>query len=93
MAYDPQHDRPRHRADLSEASPVDSLLDGAPEMPQDNAGPAAGPAPASSAGPGPTGSWSDRLLYSAGLSTMLRTALALLALGWLWRRWARRRSR
>ena len=93
MAYDPQHDRPRRRVDLSEASPVDSLLDAASEVPQDNAGSAAGPTPAASVAPGPTGSWSDRLLYSAGLSTMLRTALALLALGWLWRRWGRRRSR
>ncbi len=85
MAYDPQRDRPRHRPGPREASAVDSILDTevapppwtAPE-PDSVAAPETAPAPA--------GYWSDRVLYSAGISTLLSAGAALVALWWLWRR-------
>ena len=90
MAYDPQRDRPRHRSDPHQASVVDSLLDGEIDPPpQPIQEPAA--APDSGATPEPASNWSDRLLYSAGISTLLGAATALAALWWLWRRWTHRR--
>ncbi|MCY3619572.1 MAG: hypothetical protein F4Z00_16415 [Acidimicrobiaceae bacterium] len=84
MAYDPQRDRPRHRPGPREASAVDSILDTevAPPRPR----PAPDAVAASDAAPVPTGSWSDRLLYSAGISTLLGAGAALVTLWWLWRR-------
>ena len=84
MAYDPQRDRPRHRPGAREASAVDSILDTGVAAPPPAAEPgdiADGDAP-----PEPAGSWSDRLLYSAGISTLLSAGAALVALCWLWRR-------
>ena len=84
MAYDPQRDRPRHRPDPRQASVVDSLLDGEIDPPpQPIQEPTA--APGSGATPEPASGWSDRLLYSAGVSTLLGAAAALVALVWLWR--------
>jgi len=85
MAYDPQRDRPRHRPAPQEASAIDSLLNGevAPP-PQPTREPPSAPIP--EAAPEPAGSWSDRLLYSAGISTVLGAAAAFTALWWLWRR-------
>ncbi len=85
MAYDPQRDRPRHRPDPHQASVVDSLLDGEIDPPpQPIREPAA--APGSGSTPEPASGWSDRLLYSAGISTLLGAATALVGLCWLWRR-------
>ena len=94
MAYDPQRDRPRRRADDNEPSPVDSLLDGVPPPRPDDAPSASDSPPADApASAGPIGSWSDRLLYSGGFSTMLKAAVVVAALGWMWRRMRRRRPR
>ena len=90
MAYDPQRDRPRHRSDPHPASVVDSLLDGEiGPPPQPIQEPAA--APGSGATPEPATGWSDRLLYSAGMSTLLGAAAALAALWWMRWRWRHRR--
>ena len=91
MAYDPQRDQPRRRKGDAEPSPVDSLLDGVGEPPTPDVDPPdTSPPPSSSDQLGPTGSWSDRLLYSGGFSAMIRATIALMLLGWLWRRWTRR---
>lgn len=85
MAYDPQRDRPRHRPGPREASAVDSILD-------TEVAPSPPPAPepdavaAPDAPPATAGSWSDRVLYSAGISTLLGAGAALVTLWWLWRR-------
>ena len=85
MAYDPQRDRPRHRPGPREASAVDSILDTEAAPP-----PPPAPEPDGVAAPGappePAGAWSDRLLYSAGISTLLSAGAALVTLWWLWRR-------
>jgi len=85
MAYDPQRDRPRHRPGPREASAVDSILDtevAPPPRPAPEPDAVAAPA----APPATAGSWSDRLLYSAGISTLLGAGAALVTLWWLWRR-------
>ena len=94
MDYDPQRDRPRQRDEANGPAPVDSLLDGVSQPQPDNDSPTPDlpPADASSA-TGPAGSWSDRLLYSGGFSTMLKAAVFVAALGWMWRRMTRRRKR
>ena len=84
MAYDPQRDRPRHRPGAQEASAVDSILDTETAPPLSAAEPDG--VAASGAPPEAAGSWSDRLLYSAGISTLLSAGAALMALWWLWRR-------
>ena len=90
MAYDPQRDRPRHRSDPHQASVVDSLLDTEIDPPpQPIQEPAA--APGSGATPEPASGWTDRLLYSAGMSTLLSAAAALVALWLLWRHRRHRR--
>ena len=93
MVYDPQRDRPRPRPDRREASVVDSLLDRAADpAPHDAHEPT--PAPSLGATTEPAGALSDRLLYSAGISTVMGAAVALLTLRWLWKFWKRRiRSR
>ena len=85
MAYDPQRDRPRHRPDPGEASIVDSLLDTEVDP---SPRPAHEPTGTTVSGlaPEPAGSWSDRLLYSAGMTTLLGAGAALVAAWWLWRR-------
>lgn len=88
MAYDPRRDRPRHRPDDNEPSPVDSLLDGADDRPATGA---TDPAPGPSVTPNPADPWSDRLLYSTGISTAIGAAVGLVTLRWLWKRWVRRR--
>ncbi|MYB03238.1 MAG: hypothetical protein F4011_13290 [Acidimicrobiaceae bacterium] len=85
MAYDPQRDRPRHRPGPREASAVDSILD-TEVAPPPRPRPEPDAVAASDAAPVPTGSWSDRLLYSAGISTLLGAGAALVTLWWLWRR-------
>lgn len=96
MAYDPQRERPSRLTDENRPSPVDSLLDETPPPPNDSpreGASGADPTPAGTvAAAGPTGSWSDRLLYSGGFSTMLRAAIVVAALAWLWSRMRRKRS-
>ena len=89
MAYDPQRDQPRHRPEAQAPSIVDTLLDPAkdPSTPRDEE-PAAAAGPA--AAPEPPNAWSERLLYSVGISTVLGAATGLAALAWLWRIWRRR---
>ncbi len=85
MAYDPQRDRPRHRPDPQGAAAVDSILDSEVAVPPR---PAHEPeaVPVAGAAPQPAGTWSDRLLYSAGVSTLLGAGAVLVTLWWLWRR-------
>ena len=84
MAYDPQRNRPRHRPAPQEASAVDALLNGELAPPPPTRVPPSAPTPGAASEP--AGSWSDRLLYSAGISTVLGTAATFVALWWLWRR-------
>lgn len=83
MAYDPQRDRPRPGPRAMSA--VDSIL-GTEVAPPPRPSPEPDAVVASRAEPDPEASWSDRLLYSAGASTLLGTAAALVTLWWLWRR-------
>ena len=89
MVYDPQRDQPRHRPGANGSSVVDSLLDpvDAPPSPDDGKPP---PAANPTAGPEPAGAWSERLLYSVGISTVLSAAVGLVALRLLWKLWKRR---
>lgn len=96
MAYDPQRERPSRLVDENRPSPVDSLLDASPPPPDDSpreGAPRSDPtAAATAAAAGTTGSWSDRLLYSGGFSTLLRAVIVVAALAWLWLRTRRKRS-
>ena len=85
MAYDPQRDRPRRRPGPREASAVDSIL-GTEVAPPPRPAPEPDAVAAEGAPPTAAGSWSDRLLYSAGVSTLLGAGAALVTLWWLWRR-------
>lgn len=89
MVYDPQRAQPRHRPNGHGSSIVDSLLDPADEPPQPNDDE---PPPAASPGvaPEPPNAWSERLLYSVGISTLLGAAAGLVALRLLWKLWKRR---
>lgn len=89
MVYDPQRGQPRHRPNGHGASAVDTLLDAVADPPRPNGDE---PPPAATAGttPEPPSAWSERLLYSVGISTVLSAAIGLLALRWLWRIWKRR---
>ncbi len=89
MVYDPRRGRPRHEPDVNDVSVVDTLLDG-PTDPLRHNGHEPAPTPGSGVTPEPPGAWSDRLLYSAGISTVLGAALGLVALRWLWKTWRRR---
>ena len=93
MVYDPQRGQRRHRPNGRGSSIVDSLLDPVDDRPQprDDEPP---PAADSDGGtvPEPPNAWSERLLYSVGISTVLGAAAGLAALWLLWRLW-RRRSR
>lgn len=93
MAYDPQRDRPRHRPGPREASAVDSILDTEVAPPPRPGADAPDPDAVAAPGapPATAGSWSDRLLYSAGISTLLGAGAALVTLWWLWRRLRRLR--
>ena len=92
MAYDPQRDRPRHRPDVHETSIVDALLDGATDPPRHNGHEPHG-APSYGSTPEPPNAWSERLLYSAGISSVLGTAAGLAAMWWLWKACKRRMRR
>ena len=89
MVYDPQRDQPRHRPSGHGSAIVDSLLDPVDSPPQPHDPP---PPPAASAGvvPESPNTWSERLLYSVGISTVLGTAVGLVALRLLWNLWKRR---
>ena len=89
MVYDPQRSQPRHRPNGNGPSIVDGLLDAVVDQPRPN-GDEPPPAPSSTATPEPPGAWSERLLYSVGISTVLGAAVGLLVLRWLWRNWKRR---
>ncbi|MCE2511276.1 MAG: hypothetical protein J4F50_01730 [Acidimicrobiia bacterium] len=89
MVYDPQRDQPRYRPNGHGTSIVDSLLDPVDDRPQPNADK---PPPAASGGVAaePPNAWSERLLYSVGISTVLGAAVGLVALRLLWKLWKRR---
>ncbi|MXW96201.1 MAG: hypothetical protein F4110_10930 [Acidimicrobiaceae bacterium] len=91
MVYDPQRDQPRYRPSGNGSSVVDTLLDPVIDPPQSGQSeppPAPGPGIAAE----PPNAWSERLLYSVGISTVLGAAAGLLVLRLLWKAW-RRRSR
>lgn len=89
MVYDPQRDQPRYRPNGHGSSIVDSLLDpvGDPPQPTDDKPP---PSASPGVGPEPPNAWSERLLYSVGISTVLGAAVGLVALRLLWKLWRRR---
>ena len=89
MVYDPQRDQPRYRPNGNGPSAVDTLLDPAfdPAPPHDDAPPAAAEPETA---PDPPNTWSEKLLYSVGISTVLSAVVGLVALRWLWRLWKRR---
>lgn len=89
MAYDPGRGRPRHQPDANEVSVVDTLLDGPTDPPRHN-GHEPASAPGSAGTPEPPSAWSEKLLYSAGMSTVLGVAAGLVVLRWLWKTWRRR---
>ena len=89
MVYDPQRDQPRYRPNGRGSAIVDSLLDPVSDPPQpsdDEPHPAA----SAEAAPEPPNAWSERLLYSVGVSTVLGAAMGLVALRLLWKLWKRR---
>ena len=89
MVYDPQRDQPRYRPGGNGSSVVDTLLDpvtAPPPTGQSEPPPAAGPGMT----PEPPNAWSERLLYSVGISTVLGAAIGLVVLGLLWKAWKRR---
>lgn len=89
MVYDPQRDQPRYRPNGHSSSIVDSLLDPVDDQlqPDDDESP---PAPSPGVAPEPPNAWSERLLYSVGISTVLGAAVGLVALRLLWKLWRRR---
>ena len=89
MVYDPQRDQPRYRPNGRGSSIVDSLLDPVddPLQPDDGDPP---PAPSPGVAPEPPNAWSERLLYSVGISTVMGAAVGLVALRLLWKLWKRR---
>jgi hypothetical protein len=89
MVYDPQRDQPRYRPDGNGSSVVDALLDPVIDSPRPSHGDPP-PAPGPGIAPTPPNAWSERLLYSVGISTVLGAAAGLAALGLLWRAWKRR---
>ena len=88
MVYDPQRDQPRYRPNGYGSSIVDSLLDPVdkPLQPSDDEPP---PAVSPGVAPEPPTAWSERLLYSVGISTVLGAAAGLVALRLLWKLWKR----
>ena len=89
MVYDPRRSRPRHQPDVNEVSVVDTLLDGPSDPPRHN-GHEPAPPPSSGVTPEPPSAWSERLLYSVGMSTVLGAAVGLVVLRWLWKTLKRR---
>ena len=89
MVYDPQRDQPRYRPNGNGSAAIDTLLDPVSDPP----GPGHGeppPAPGPGIATEPPNAWSERLLYSVGISTVLGAAVGLVVLGLLWRAWKRR---
>lgn len=89
MVYDPQRDQPRYRPDGNGSSVVDTLLDPVPGSPRPSHGEPP-PTPSPESAPEPPNAWSERLLYSVGISTVLGAAVGLVALRLLWKIWKRR---
>ena len=89
MVYDPQRDQPRYRPSGNGSSVVDTLLDPVTDPPRPSHGEPP-PAPGPGMAPEPPNAWSERLLYSVGISTVLGAAVGLVVLGLLWRAWKRR---
>lgn len=89
MVYDPQRDQPRYRPNGNGSSVVDTLLDPVIDSPRPGHGEPP-PAPDPGMTPEPPNAWSERLLYSVGISTVLGAAVGLVVLGLLWRAWKRR---
>jgi len=89
MAYDPQRDQPRYRPDGNGSSVVDTLLDPVTDSPRPSHGESP-PAPGPGMAPEPPNAWSERLLYSVGISTVLGAAVGLVILRLLWKIWKRR---
>ncbi len=89
MVYDPQRDQPRYRPSGNGSSVVDTLLDPVTAPPQTGHGEPP-PTPDPGMAPEPPNAWSERLLYSVGISTVLGAAVGLVVLGLLWRAWKRR---
>lgn len=89
MVYDPQRDQPRYRPDGNGSSVVDTLLDPVTDSPRPSHGEPA-PTPGPEAAPEPPNAWSERLLYSVGISTVLGAAVGLVVLRLLWKIWKRR---
>ena len=89
MVYDPQRDQPRYRPNGNGSSVVDTLLDPVTDPPQTGRSEPP-PAPGPGMAPEPPNAWSERLLYSVGISTVLGAAVGLVVLALLWRAWKRR---
>lgn len=89
MVYDPQRDQPRYRPSGNGSSVVDTLLDPVTDSPQTGQSEPP-PAPDPGMAPEPPNAWSERLLYSVGISTVLGAAVGLVVLRLLWKAWKRR---
>ena len=89
MVYDPQRDQPRYRPNGNGSSVVDTLLDPVTGSPRPSPGEPP-PTPSPEAAPEPPSAWSERLLYSVGISTVLGAAVGLVVLRLLWKIWKRR---
>jgi hypothetical protein len=89
MVYDPQRDQPRYRPNGNGSSAVDTLLDPVIDPPRPGHGEPP-PTPGPGVAPDPPNAWSERLLYSVGISTVLSAAVGLVVLGLIWRAWKRR---
>lgn len=91
MAYDPRRDRPVRPSDGNGASAVDTLLDGG-VADRPRSAPISSPDSGNGQAPDPPEAWSERLLYSVGISTVLGAVAALVALRLLWKLLKRLRS-
>ena len=92
MAYDPQRDQRRQRPSEDESPIVDALLDGEVDEPEPDRHEPEAAASSGLAAPA-SDAWSERVLYSLGISTVLGAAAGLAALLLLWRICRRRKRR